>query len=99
MFRARFVASERTDVATELGALLVRGRAKGLSDEQLNQMAAEVGAALTALVERGQALVANHSQMTVDRTLEGRGFRVQLHFQTGGGGGGFFARLRHALGL
>jgi hypothetical protein len=100
MFRARLVASERTNVSDEIAELRRRAAAKRLSGPQLDEMTAQVGEALTTFVERGRALASGGSQMTVDRSIDGCGYSVRIHFETGRrGGGGFFASLRRALGL
>ena len=100
MFRARLVASERTNVSAEIAGLCRRAKAKGLSGAQIDEMAALVGEALTTFVERGRALASGGSQMTVDRSIDGSGYSVRIHFETGRrGGAGFVASLRRALGI
>lgn len=100
MLRARLVASEQTNVPAEIAALRRRAEAKRLAASQIEEMLAQVGEALTTFVERGRALAANGSQMTADRTIDGSGYSIRLHFQTGRrGGGGFLASLRRALGI
>lgn len=100
MFRARLVASERTNVSAELAELRQNAERKLLPSPQVEEMAKLVGEALTNLVERGRALADSGSQMTVDRTIEGSGYSVRVHFETGRQrGGGLLASLRRALGL
>ena len=100
MFRVRLVASERTDVSSELAELRRRAEAKHLSGPQIDEMTALVGEALTTFVERGRTLASGGSQMTVDRSIDGSGYSVRIHFETGRRvGGGFFASLRRALRL
>jgi hypothetical protein len=100
MFRIRLVASERTNVSAEIEGLRRRAEAKRLSGPQIDEMTAQVGEALTTFVERGRALASGGSQMTVDRSIDGSGYSVRLHFETGRrAGGGLLASLRRALGI
>lgn len=99
MFRAKLLATEHTDVAGELGALRRQASTKGLSALDIDQMEAAVGDVLQTFVDRGRAVAAAGSQMTVDRTVSDSGYKVQIHFQTGRASGGFLGRLRRFLGL
>jgi len=98
VLRATLRASERTDVQGELAALRQRAQRKGLTPAQVSSMEDQVGEALQTFVERGEALVAGGSQMSVDKTVAGTGFKVQISFQTGKRSGGFMAWLQGALG-
>lgn len=100
MLRARLIASHRTDVTAEITELRRRAEAKRLSASQIEGLVAQVGEALTTLVERGRALSASGSQMTVDRRIDGPGYSIRLHFEAGSKrAGGLIAALRRALGI
>ena len=98
MLRATVRASERTDVQGELCALRLRAERKGFTPAQVSSMVDQVGEALQTFVERGQALVAGGSQMSVDKTVAGTGYKVKISFQTGKRSGGFVAWLQGAFG-
>lgn len=99
MFRARIMASERTSVDREVARLKERASTRGLPPSKVEALTAEVGEVLSAFVERGRTIVAANSRMTVDRTVEGPGYQVRIHFETGGGTGGLLSRVRRALGM
>ena len=82
MFKATLKARPDTAVKATVDDLVSQARGQGVEAAALGQLEHEASRILSELVSQGQKIAALGSQMSVDRTVTGDDYRVQIQFRT-----------------
>lgn len=83
MFRATIWLDDRANVGEEASLLRSRALRAGVKESSAEQLQSEFVHILGPLIDSGQILRGQGSELTVQRKLSGDGYTVDLRFGTG----------------
>ncbi|WP_430415293.1 hypothetical protein [Parasphingorhabdus sp.] len=82
MFKTKVSLNEKADLDREVDAIRKQAEQSGMNDPAIETFVETFRGVLSPLIKNGLLLKSQGSQLTVERVIKGRDYKVKLRFST-----------------